>query len=122
LKHSLLFISSKISKGMNIAAGCVMIKELVRSPIALSSVGDDSEEIGSSGGFGTAVLDDFSMIPTSKLQRFLVLLSVSSGWLLLMSTAARANSWPPMAVGLFYLQSLEQSPPHSWVGCSDKRF
>jgi hypothetical protein len=53
----------------------------VRSPIALSSVGDDSEEIGSSGGFGTAVLHNLSMIPTSKLQRFLVLLSVSSGWL-----------------------------------------
>jgi len=75
----------------------------VRSPIALSSVGDDSEEIGSSGGFGTAVLHNLSMIPTSKLQRFLVLLSVSSGWLILISTAARANSWPPMAVGLFYL-------------------
>lgn len=43
------------------------------------------------------------MMGTLKLQRFLVLLGVSSGWLLLMSTAAKANSWPPMAVGLFYL-------------------
>jgi hypothetical protein len=69
----------------------------------LALVVKNREEIGGSGGFGTAVLHNLTMIPTSKLQRFLVLLSVSSGWLLLMSTAARANSWPPMAVGLFYL-------------------
>ena len=43
------------------------------------------------------------MIPKLKLQGFLILGSLSAGWLLLMSPAAIANSWPPMAVPLFYL-------------------